>query len=87
MAGNGESSMRVRGAPLGCEDSVQVNLDADGQGALIDRYFYLAGRLMGQKVRFPGFKGTIPTIWKMRKGLSIHDAGDRFIFQFDRVTD
>ncbi|KAL6195764.1 hypothetical protein ACLB2K_031382 [Fragaria x ananassa] len=42
--------------------------------------------LLGPEDKFPGFKGTISTIWRVKKGLSVSNAGDRYIFRFDRVS-
>ncbi|XP_024199906.1 uncharacterized protein LOC112203121 [Rosa chinensis] len=64
-------------------DSAKVSLGAAGTAALQDNRWYMVGRLLGPKSRFPGFKGTISSIWRIKSGLSVHDAGDRFMFQFN----
>ncbi|KAL6134801.1 hypothetical protein ACLB2K_067029 [Fragaria x ananassa] len=68
-------------------DSSRIKIGVERGGAIQEDHAYLVGRLLGPKEKFPGFKRTISTIWRMKRGLSMLDAGDRFVFQFERVAE
>ncbi|XP_062014378.1 uncharacterized protein LOC133730887 [Rosa rugosa] len=70
-------------SPLINSDSTLVLLGEAGTAAFQDGFWYMAGRLLAPKAKFPGFKGTIATIWRIKLGLTIQDAGERFVFQFN----
>lgn len=64
-------------------DSTLVTLGDAGAAAFQDGFWYMACRLLAPKAKLPGFKGTIVFIWRIRSGLTIQDAGEGFVFQFD----
>ncbi|PRQ57661.1 hypothetical protein RchiOBHm_Chr1g0350781 [Rosa chinensis] len=68
-------------------DSACVSLGSTRKTTLQDNHWYMVSRLLGPKARFNGFNGIIPSIWRIKSGLSIHDTRDRFLFQFDREAD
>ncbi|XP_024200294.1 uncharacterized protein LOC112203582 [Rosa chinensis] len=72
-------------AVLTPSDSTVVSLGAAGAAAFQEGYFLL-GRLLAPKAKLPGFKGTIPTIWHIRSGLTIQDTGELFVFQFESAS-
>ncbi|XP_062014687.1 uncharacterized protein LOC133731270 [Rosa rugosa] len=71
----------------GSNGSTRVSFGLARSAALQDDHWYMVGRLLGTKARFPGFNGTISSIWRIKSGLMIQDAGDRFLFQFEREAD
>ncbi|XP_024175430.1 uncharacterized protein LOC112181225 [Rosa chinensis] len=71
----------------GSNGSARVSLGLARAAALQDDHWYMVGHLLRPKTRFLRFKSTIPSIWHLKFGLSIQDAGDRFLFQFDREAD
>ncbi|XP_024161702.1 uncharacterized protein LOC112168993 [Rosa chinensis] len=79
MAGLGNDSV----ASLRQADSTLVALGDAGAAAFQDHHWYMVGRLLAPKTGFPSFKGTISNIWHLRSGLTIQDAGERFVFQFE----
>ncbi|KAM5551537.1 hypothetical protein ABKV19_026400 [Rosa sericea] len=82
MAGLGNDSV----ASLRQADSTLVALGDAGAAAFQDNRWYMVGRLLAPKAGFPGFKGTISTIWHLRSGLTIQEAGERFVFQFENES-
>ncbi|KAL6146771.1 hypothetical protein ACLB2K_057448 [Fragaria x ananassa] len=80
------SSFQAASSNLLLSNSSRLKIGIERGAATKDDHSYLVGRLLGPKDRFPGFKGTISTIWRVKKGLSVSDAGDHYVFQFDRVS-
>ncbi|XP_024163966.1 uncharacterized protein LOC112170932 [Rosa chinensis] len=71
----------------GSNGYARVSFGLAGSAALQDDHWYIVGRLLGPKTRFLGFKGTISSIWRIKSRLTIQDASDRFLFQFEREAD
>ncbi|KAL6213212.1 hypothetical protein ACLB2K_012659 [Fragaria x ananassa] len=79
------SAFQVASSRLLLSDSSRIKIGVERGGAVQEDHVYLVGRLLGLKAKFTGFKRTIPTIWRMKRGFSVSDAGDRFVFQFDEL--
>ncbi|XP_062021143.1 uncharacterized protein LOC133737638 [Rosa rugosa] len=77
----------MAGSMAVAQGSARVSLGSAGLEALKADCWYMVGRLLRPKAMFPGFKGTISSIWRIRSGLTIQDVRDRFVFQFDREAD
>ncbi|XP_024156186.1 uncharacterized protein LOC112164188 [Rosa chinensis] len=68
-------------------DTARVSLGSAGLAALQADRWYLVGLLLGPKGNLLGFIGTIPTIWRMKSRLTIHEVGERFVFQFEHKAE
>ncbi|KAL6131338.1 hypothetical protein ACLB2K_069714 [Fragaria x ananassa] len=51
-------------------NSSRLKIGIERGAATKDDHSYLVGRLLGPKDKLPGFKGTISTIWRVKKGLN-----------------
>ncbi|XP_024200313.1 uncharacterized protein LOC112203606 [Rosa chinensis] len=68
-------------------DNAHVDLGLAKEAALQDSHHYLVGQLLTQKPNLVGFIRSMPTIWRMKGGLSIKVVGTWFVFQFVREED